>query len=165
MHIIFQKIAFGVMSLFALQVSYCKISRQNINSGGSTEVKKGQFAITQSVGQPNYIGSTSVGKNKIIAQGFQQAQWGILLKSSTKNLEFTVKPNPFVDHIYMSVKGNLSADLNCQLFDVLGRLIKSFNIPKNQIHLPIPLEGLEVGNYLFRINHHEEHYFKILVKI
>jgi hypothetical protein len=154
--------------LFGLCMSFPVLSqthRATISASGSTVISKSGIAVTQSVAQQSKIGSVLISQGQVINQGFQQPNWNVLVKSSGKSLEIKVTPNPFEDIVFMSIKGEVFVDLNCQVYDIAGRFVRSFTVDKDKTHFPIDISGLEAASYLLVIEHNAEKYYKVLLKI
>jgi hypothetical protein len=154
-----------ILTLFFGFSGIAQTHRATISASGSTVISKSGIAVTQSVAQQSKIGSVLISQGRVINQGFQQPNWNVLLKSSGKSLEIKVTPNPFEDIVFMSIKGEVIMDLNCQVYDIAGRFVRSFTVDKNKTHLPIDISGLEAASYLLVIEHNAEKYYKVLMKI
>lgn len=156
---------FYLLLLLIPSIGNSQTTQQTISSQGFTGKTKKNLLVTQSVGQLSVIGNLNLNSNNLLNQGFQKPNWNTLVASSSNNLTINITPNPFKDWIYLNVNGKVTHDLNCQVFDIAGRLIKTFKIPKVQINSPIDLSRLEDASYLLIFEHNNEFYYKILLKI
>lgn len=135
------------------EVSRYKIVRSSIGNGGSSKTiktSKGNYKVSQSIGQSSVIGTHS-SNGYYLRQGFQQPHKRIkIIKNTVANsLKALVYPNPFKESIAIQFNENLSNAVNVAIYDVTGKQVyaKIFK-PSNRIELQ--LKDLASGSYLLK---------------
>jgi hypothetical protein len=120
------------------------LQAQEIPAASSGEATGPGGTVSNSVGQIVY--STHIGTNGSVAQGIQQAfeiSTTLGINETSINLEINVYPNPTTD--YLTLKVEITEDLNYQLFDIQGKVIQNKKITENST--TIKLEGLPTATY------------------
>ena len=112
-------------SLFLLAQN---IQRNSIGMSGATKevtVNNTIYYVSQSIGQNSPIGSL-INQNKTIRQGFQQSPISkSLLVGEEGILKASLFPNPTERTVNIVIHEKLQSNLEIQLFDNYGKLIKS----------------------------------------
>jgi Secretion system C-terminal sorting domain len=109
-------------------------------SGGSLSYTVGQIVYT-----------TNSGTNGSLAQGVQQPfEISTLGTDEFPNVSLSAFPNPTSNALTLSLENYDTTNLNYELFDINGRLIKSNKINGNQTQ--IDMAGNATGTYLLIIN-------------
>ncbi|MFD2727184.1 T9SS type A sorting domain-containing protein [Hyunsoonleella rubra] len=130
-----------------------KIIRSSLGSGGSSKTfatSKGQYKVSQSIGQSSVIGTYSkIGYH--LRQGYQQPSSKIRVAktSDENNLLATVLPNPFNHKISVSFNEKTDAPISVLIYDIGGKLIytEEFSPSKN---IQIDLRHVSMGSYLLK---------------
>lgn len=121
------------------------IIRTSTGMGGSSKTivtPKGNYIVSQSIGQSSVIG-TSRNTEFVLRQGYQQPS--IKMNSSSGNfndkLKAKIYPNPFDKSVYISFSERITNEFKIFLFDVKGSLIYT------QKFAPSQFVNLELGDY------------------
>ncbi|MEW4922980.1 T9SS type A sorting domain-containing protein [Algibacter sp. 2305UL17-15] len=145
-----------------------RIIRSNLGVGGSSKIiatSKGQYRVSQSIGQSSVIG-TSSRNGYYLRQGFQQPHKRIkIVKNSINNsLNATVYPNPFGDEIAIAFNETIEKELTVLVYDVSGKLIytRAFSPAK---HIQLDLKHLSSGSYLLKAISNGKLFNSKLIKI
>ena len=72
----------------------------------------------------------------------------------TSPLEFTVSPNPALNHIFLSLHLPQSMDLTGEIFSLDGKKIKSFRLPKSASAYNTKIETHDLSNGMYVISVH-----------
>jgi hypothetical protein len=117
--------------LFGMLFPYSRAQEIISNSGGYFENSNGSISMT--IGEP-IIETFSNGTN-ILTQGFQQSRLSAvsIFELEDSGISISIAPNPSSGYLRMNV--NLYKDLNYQLFDLNGKMIKEGNLYSNETDL------------------------------
>lgn len=141
-------------------------AQQSVNvTGGAADGSGGSLAY--SVGQVVY--QTYSSGSSSISQGVQQPYEVSTLSTTVPVTEFNMKlkafPNPTTHTITLEVGDTYDQNLSYQLFDLLGRLLKSGKI--TQKHTQVNMSDFGPSTYLIRLQTEEQktlQTFKIIKK-
>ena len=130
-----------------------RIMRSNIGAGGSSKTmstSKGQYVISQSIGQSSIIGTYS-NNGYYLRQGYQQPPSNIKVvkKSSTNDLFATVHPNPFGQSVSISFTESITKTISVSVYDISGKLIYSKEFPPSK-NIDLDLKHISNGSYLLK---------------
>lgn len=169
-----KKITFLILVFcFALSVKaqntkqYAIIS-SNLGSSGSSKIitsSKGNYAVSQSVGQSSVIGTYS-NKGYSLRQGYQQPLNKIkIVKEVFKNndLTATVFPNPFEQSVFVSFDEDIEKEILVSVFDVAGKQIYHREFKPLQ-RIELNLNNLQVGTYILKVLSNSKLFNSKLVK-
>ena len=125
-------------------------AQESINAAGGVASGSGGSA-NYSVGQLVY--TTNTGSNGSVAQGVQQpyeisAITGIE-EAKDINLTITAYPNPTTDYLTLNVKDFELSNLNFQLYDMQGKLLRNEKITGNQTS--IVMSNLVPSTYFVKV--------------
>lgn len=125
-------------------------AQESINAAGGIASGSGGSA-NYSVGQLVY--TTNTGSNGSVAQGVQQpyeisAITGIE-EAKDINLTITAYPNPTTDYLTLNVKDFELSNLNFQLYDMQGKLLRNEKITGNQTS--IVMSNLVPSTYFVKV--------------
>ena len=163
---LFIKSHISIVMLLVPLLSFAQLHHQMVSSQGGTVATTSGTVATQSIGQQSVIGNKTVSNNSfVVGQGFQQAIWNILVKSSDTNTSIGIHPNPFEDSAHLTVKGDITGDVSFQVFDVMGSLVRDYTIFQNNINNAIDLSELNSAAYLCKISIGNKHYFTKIIKL
>ncbi|MFN6038760.1 MAG: T9SS type A sorting domain-containing protein [Bacteroidota bacterium] len=117
------------LSLLCLNLSHAQVS---FNSSGSDATGSGGN-VTYSIGQVVY--NTHSGINGSSAQGVQQAYEILTLyyNENAKLISLIAFPNPTNDNLVLEIGNNIVEELQYELFDLQGKLIKSEKIVDKKV--------------------------------
>lgn len=138
------------LTLFALFFQLVLFSQSNTVVTGKT-ANGATGSATYSIGQIDYLSNN--GSNAIISQGLQQP-FEILTLSTNDipqiQLTALIYPNPTVQNVTLSIKEYDLTNLNYQLFDMQGRIIKSGKIIENETQ--IEMSDFSSAHYFLKIS-------------
>jgi len=158
----------GVLSLEAQNTKSYIILRSNLGTSGSSKViltKKGQYSVSQSIGQTSVIGTYS-NNEYYLRQGYQQPLNKIKVVKEVFNnddLTATVHPNPFEQSVFVSFDDDIEEEISVSVFDVAGKEIyfKQFK-PSQRIELN--LNNLSLGTYILKVLSNDKLFNAKLIK-
>ena len=143
------KAIFIVLLLFSSATTKLFSQQAVVSAGGNATGSGGSSSY--SVGQLAY--SYQTGTTGSVAQGVQQAfEISTLIGEEFTEilLEAKVYPNPVIDNLTLSIKNSELNNVNYQLYDIQGKIIKSENIKSDETN--ITLENNSSGTYFLKIN-------------
>ncbi len=73
------------------------------------------------------------------------------IKINTKNENIHLYPNPVNDIITFEFNSIIHTDLRLSIYNILGKQVKQFQIPSNELKYKVNLSELETGLYFYRI--------------
>ena len=151
-----------LMMALLLFVAIKGFSQENANAAGGN-IAGGGGSVAYSVGQVVY--TTNTGLDGSVSQGVQQPyEVSELLGAENPSIRLVVQayPNPTQNYLTLNVGNNEISNLNFQLIDVNGRLIKNKKI-SNAIEV-IDMEKLQAAVYFLKVarNNKEIKNFKII---
>lgn len=118
-----------------------------VSSGGEASGADGTFSF--SIGQIVY--SANINNDGYESQGVQHAIMVYPLSNSNLlALNAVAYPNPAKDLIVLSIGNSSVTDLSYIIYDINGRIIREKSL--NQQTTQIPLQNLESGVYLLKLN-------------
>lgn len=126
------------------------LHHQAFPAQGAQKLISSGFVIGQSIGQ---ISPSGTFKNSTIAvqQGFQQY---VLTNYNIGVNDFTTKvyPNPFVSSITFEFSKPIDYELQINLFDISGKLIKNLSQKPNINILTVHFDDIADGQYIVFLN-------------
>ncbi|NMH89392.1 T9SS type A sorting domain-containing protein [Flavivirga algicola] len=130
-----------------------KIMRSNLGAGGSSRMlftSKGQYTVSQSIGQSSIIG-TYTNNGYYLRQGYQQPPHNIKIvkQSNTNNLLATVYPNPFEQTVSIAFTENMTKAIAVLVYDIRGKLIYSREFQPSK-RIDLDLKHISNGSYLLK---------------
>jgi hypothetical protein len=138
------KITF-VYLLFAGILLNAQSFSQTVLSTAGDHFQNGSAALSWTIGEP-VINSLENGSVKL-TQGFHQPYLTVSSVNETENDNLVrVYPNP--TNAVLNIDFTLSGAYSAELFDLLGRKLKAFNIIGN--HFELDLNEYPAANYLLR---------------
>jgi hypothetical protein len=118
---------------------------QTVLSTAGDHFQNGSAALSWTIGEP-VINSLENGSVKL-TQGFHQPYLTVSSVNETENDNLVrVYPNP--TNAVLNIDLTLSGAYSAELFDLLGRKLKAFNIIGN--HFELDLNEYPAANYLLR---------------
>jgi len=154
-------ITFTVLLFFGL----CNLQAQETIPATGGEANGSGGSASYTVGQIVY--TTNVGTNgNSVAQGVQQPYEISVVTSIPEakdiSLNVTAYPNPTTDYLTIKVENYETANLQYQIFDINGKLLKKVNA--TGIETKIETNNLMPANYFVKIidNKKEIKVFKII---
>lgn len=131
------------------------LMRSTLGSSGSSSIistGKGDYRISQSIGQASVIGTYHKTKYTI-RQGFQQPPLSVKpINIIEENLlKANLFPNPFKQSIHVLFEEMLTNQLFVSINNQQGGIVYAKAFPPNSL-LSIPLEFLPAGNYILKIS-------------
>lgn len=131
-------------------VAQVKVLRASLSSSVSDahNIQVGNFKVQQSIGQ--------MGINGVINHESHTVLRGFLLNQKSPSngsffdFDFTVSPNPFVDHINISFTAVLPGDVTFNIHDVRGRLVYEHTTEMKKEHR-IKLDFLAQAEYILSV--------------
>lgn len=131
-----------------LTISYLANAQNSVNSSGG-DATSADGAAAYSIGQVFYENNSD--GNYSISEGVQQAYKIEVVSVSelAKALSIELFPNPTTDKVILESNGAENPDLQFQLMDLNGRVLKQNNIQKNQES--IGLEEFSSAVYLLHV--------------
>lgn len=152
--------------LFSLLLITPLLKAQNlhhemISSQGGSVVTSNGHIVSYSIGQQSISGTSTNGY--VVQQGFQQNNWGAIIKQTEISISTKVYPNPFISEVQFEFSESPGMSLNVYVFDVRGRLVYSDNKKNDSNTISLNLEQLASAEYLVKLTS-EKHtlYTKIL---
>ena len=152
-----------------------KLMNSTISGGGATKMLNGQY-FSHVVGQTSVAGTYSNGK-LAIRQGFKQPGFGVSYKTqpiaSVTNtnkdpdemITFTAYPNPFLDHVTISLSEEVDYPTQISIFDLVGNPIYEKSFPNLTKQIDIANLGtLRSGQYILHITQKGKPTTMILIK-
>jgi hypothetical protein len=133
--------------LILTELCRCQSLSPEIISSSGSFFSNGTNQLSWTLGEP--VISTENAGNYILTQGFHQT----LLSANPVNYlgSFNIKlfPNPTQDAFQVNI-GTDPDDFNFELFDIIGRNIKTIHIRQSNF-VQISLADFSAGNYLLKI--------------
>ena len=152
-----QKIIFIVLVIILVSASTTaqEISRWVIGSGGNTLFGQ-ESTLSLTIGQSGLVGKLDNESFHIIA-GFQQMQDNTYTYIQDQIMDFAMKlyPNPFRDHIMLTVDSEITGNLEYRIYDLSGKLIligDQIGIHAHRLTATINLPNLNSGVYSFSVS-------------
>ncbi len=134
-----------------------------LSAQGKSVVIANGMLVSQSVGQQSAIGNYKNGF--AIGQGFQQSNWGKLVKSNKAVFISTVTyPNPFLSTINFQFSQAITDKIMVVVFDVRGRLVYQQESRAIGNILTIDLPQLPASNYLVLLTATNYTYYSKILK-
>lgn len=123
-------------------------------SGGEATGSNG--SVNYTIGQVAYTNHT--GANGSVSQGVQQA-YEITVISNVNNariinLECSAFPNPTVDFLTLKIEGGLAQNIEFQLYDISGKLIRSKSLYETETI--INMEDLARATYFLKVINNQQ---------
>ncbi|WP_303319205.1 T9SS type A sorting domain-containing protein [Flavivirga abyssicola] len=130
-----------------------RIIRSNLGAGGTSKTistSKGQYIVSQSIGQSSVIGTYS-NNGYYLRQGYQQppSKIKVVKQSDTNNLFATVHPNPFAQAVTISFTESTTKTISVLVYDISGKLIYSRDFPPSK-DIDLDLKHISNGSYLLK---------------
>lgn len=135
----------------ALLFGFTELCAQNntVSAGGNASGAGGSASYT--IGQIVY--TTNSGANGSVAQGVQQPYEISIItqieEAGEINLICTAYPNPASDHLTLKVENYNLEKINCQLFDINGKLLELKSISDTETKISIG--QLPVAVYFLKV--------------
>ncbi len=124
------------------------------NTEDLTGLSSGQYAVTVIDASGCSVSSAGINVSVTVATGEPEADWG-----------WSLYPNPATAEVYLKVETLFPGDLDLQIFDAAGRLLRSEEIANpGSEPVRIELDGLPDGWLLFRLSGEKGARTKTLVK-
>jgi hypothetical protein len=138
------KITFVYLLFTGILLNAQSLSQTVLSTAGD-HFQNGSAALSWTIGEP-VINSLENGSVKL-TQGFHQPYLTVSSVNETENDNLVrVYPNP--TNAVLSIDFTLSGAYSAELFDLLGRKLKAFNIIGN--HFELDLNEYPAANYLLR---------------
>lgn len=137
------------------------LHHEMISSQGGSVVTSNGHKVSYTIGQQSITGTSTNGY--VVQQGFQQNNWGAIIKQSEISISTKVYPNPFISEVQLEFSESPGTTINIYIFDVRGRLVYSDNKKNEANIISLNLEQLASAEYLVKLTS-EKHtlYTKIL---
>lgn len=135
-------------------------------SGASSIIKDGDktYLIQQSFGQSSVIGTAS-SEAYVLRQGFIQPNVLAIVieKDMPINLELSMYPNPFNNHISLAFKQEVKNNVAVTVFDILGRQVftKTYQPLQN---IDVRLDKLSSGEYILKAVANQQQFVAKIIK-
>lgn len=144
-----------------------RIIRSNLGSSGSSqniETNKGNYKVSQSIGQSSVIGTHSR-NGYYLRQGYQQPSSEIkVVKEFDTSLNAKIYPNPFNKAITITFSDEMKNNISVLMFDVRAKLIHAQEfLPAQQVKLNI--KNLSTGSYFLKVEAGRKQFQTKLIKI
>ena len=157
------KFKLSVFILLIFRLSSIQAQETIPTTGGEASGSNGSASYT--IGQMVY--TTQVGTNgNSVAQGVQQPYEISIVteipEAKDINLSVSAYPNPTSNYLTVKVENYETANLQCQIFDINGKLLQKVNCTSNEISIDI--QDYPAANYFVKIldNKKEIKVFKII---
>jgi len=142
------------------------LQRAVLASGGGSyivETADATYYVSQTIGQSGAIGT--IGQDGVrLRQGFQQPPLMLISSPEDKtDLAAKLYPNPVQYQLNIQLLGNLTGQLEFQLFDTTGKLVREVTYPLNR-EISVDLSDLASGVYLVRLQHQEKLFTSRIIK-
>ena len=149
-----------ILLLFSYYNYSQTISPQVLSTSGRNYSNSG-YSLSWTLGQSVAISFNS--SNNILSQGFQQPYYknnsGITENTIDNNILFY--PNPVMDVFIVDVNSSNLYYREAQLYDVLGKCIKTFNI-QNIEKVTIDMRNINPGIYFLKLFNLNQTYQKTI---
>ncbi|WP_347216515.1 T9SS type A sorting domain-containing protein [Chryseobacterium sp.] len=155
----------SIYSLILLAFSLSSLKAQSAILATGADISGGSGSVAYSIGQVAYLYK---GAGDQIMEGVQQPYEIVALttrEASSTNLEgILLYPNPFKDYLYLDFTTHNFKDVEYQLFDAQGKLIRKAVILQSKSELNF--SDIPSAMYIIRINQRGENLktFKIIKK-
>lgn len=158
-----RKILLFTLLLIIQLCSSQELHHQMISSQGKNASVTNGVIVSQTIGQQSITGTSL---NGVIAQqGFQQSNWGQIIRSNAAPLISTVTyPNPFIDIVNFQYTSAPSETVTIKVYDILGRIIIDEIIEVKYNESSIDLRQLPSAEYLIKITAPNYTYFTKIIK-
>ena len=139
------------MVFIFLAIINLKAQEGSVVSGGESTGEN--FNISYSIGQLFY--TTNTGNNGSVTQGIQQVyQITTMVGICQTDLRLEVYPNPTTNFLKLVVEDKKLENLEYQLYDLKGKLIKNKKVKASKTDIDMSL--LPTSSYLMYVNNNEQ---------
>ena len=139
--------------------------RSTVSNGGSSKIfisNDHQYYLQQSIGQSSVIG-LSQDDNYLLRQGFIQPLKDSINPITFETLLAIVFPNPFSEHLTVSITEEISDILYVTLYDLNGKIVY-FNKYGAIKDLNLNLHSLAPAVYLIKVNTSTKCFYAKMIK-
>ncbi len=142
-----------MITILLLLAGIMEVRAQQGTASAGGEVEGNEGTVSYSIGQAFY--HTISGDQGTVSEGMQQPYEISIVTSIEEGedieLRFSAYPNPVSDMLYLDVQDAESKDLQYQLLDFNGRILKEAGIEDVQTF--ISMQALDPAVYFLRITH------------
>lgn len=124
--------------------------------------------VEQSIGQRGVIGLSNTSLSSV-QQGYLNNVKLFEIDNTGPNfvetidLSLSIYPNPFKDHVNIKFSKPTVYNIQIEIFDVRGRLVKSQEFQPAAL-ITVPTNRLEDASYIIRVSSGSQEYLKKLIK-
>lgn len=139
-----------IMVLFFMALAFSKVFSQEAIATSGTTFSNSQGEVSYTVGQ--IVFTTNLASEGSIAQGVHQTYDSETLSNSEPtidNFDVLIYPNPTQNNINIKFNSAVQNNLNYELFDIQGRIIRSQRVEFN--NTTISLSTLPASIYMLQI--------------
>ncbi len=140
--------------------------RSVLSAGGSSKIVMSdghQYYLQQSIGQPGITG-LSQNLNYQLRQGFIQPLAGSVKSITSENLQATIFPNPFSEHIIISFSDTIPDFIYVALYDLNGKIVY-FKKHGASPDLILDAGDLAPGAYFIRVSTTTKYLYSKIIKL
>lgn len=128
-----------------------KVKRASISSSVNNvhNTQTNGYKVQQSIGHMGIMGSFKrIGRT--VLNGFLIPQNSSTTETIVPDFDLDVHPNPFIDHINISIRTAVSGDMVVRLYDILGQLVRE-RLSEAKKEQRIELGHLAQAQYLLSV--------------
>ena len=137
------------------------LHHEMVSSQGGAVVTPVGYKVNYTIGQ-SVTGTASNGFT--VQQGFQQSNWGSIIKKNNNTIITTAFPNPFVETISFAFSSSPGETINVVVYDILGRLIHSVTLPNESNKIKLNLSWIPSAEYLVKLTSGDYEYSTQIIK-
>lgn len=160
----FLKIFIYILILHFTQFGFSQatIHHSMIGSQGVNAELANGYKVYQSIGQQT-VTNTGTAK-EFVQQGFQQSYWKSIIAQNKDISTTQIYPNPFKDFISIKFSKSPGKTVQCNIYDLQGRLIFSERLENTNNLIKLDLRKLINTQFLIRIIGDNLVYSKMIIK-
>jgi hypothetical protein len=111
-----------IFSAFSVANAQLKVKRASLSSSVNNNTQTNGYKVQQSIGHMGITGSfKSIGH--AVLNGFLIPQNTTSTETIVPDFNLEIYPNPFIDHINISIQTAVSGEMMVRLYDITGQLV------------------------------------------
>jgi hypothetical protein len=138
-----------IFCVFSVANAQLKVKRASLSSSVSNNTQTNGYKVQQSIGHMGITGSFKYLGHAVL-NGFLIPQNTISAETIVPDFDLEIYPNPFIDHINISIQTAVSGEMVVRLYDITGQLVRE-HLSKAKKEQSIELSQLPQAQYLLSV--------------
>jgi hypothetical protein len=140
-----------IFCVFSVANAQLKVKRASLSSSvnNAHKIQTNGYKVQQSIGHMGITGSFKYLGHDVL-NGFLIPQNTISAETIVPDFDLEIYPNPFIDHINISIQTAVSGEMVVRLYDITGQLVRE-HLSKAKKEQSIELSQLPQAQYLLSV--------------